>query len=265
MYALSYHRAASLADAAKLLAESGDARLLAGGQTLLPSLKLRLAKYDALIDLKGAGGLDRIERTGDTIVIGALARHAEVAASPLVEAGLPALAALAGNIGDAQVRNRGTIGGSIANNDPAADYPAALLGLNAIVVTSQRRIAAADFFIGLFETALQPGEIVQAVEFPIPKAAAYSKFRHPASRFALVGVFVADTEAGMRVAVTGAASHVFRFNAAEAALAAKFAPESLDGVALSPDGLNSDIHADAAYRAHLVTVVAKRAVRRALG
>ena len=265
MYDLAYHRAASIADAAKLLAESGDARLLAGGQTLLPSLKLRLAKYDALIDLKGASGLDRIERSGDTIVIGALARHAEVAASPLVQAGLPAVAALAGNIGDAQVRNRGTIGGSIANNDPAADYPAALLGLNAIVVTSQRRIAAADFFIGLFETALEPGEIVEAVVFPIATAAAYSKFRHPASRFALVGVFVAATEAGVRVAVTGAASHVFRFTAAEAALATKFVPESLDGVALSPDGLNSDIHADAAYRAHLVTVVAKRAVRRALG
>jgi aerobic carbon-monoxide dehydrogenase medium subunit len=227
-------------------------------------LKLRLAKIDALVDLKGVAELAHIDKVGETIVIGALTRHADVASSPIVQAAIPALAALAGGIGDPQVRNRGTIGGSIANNDPAADYPAALLALGATVVTSRRHIAAADFFVGMFETALEPGEIVKAVVFAIPQRAAYSKFPNPASRFALTGVFVAETSDGPRVAVTGAGPHVFRFVDAEAALGEKFAPESLEGIALSPKGLNSDIHADANYRAHLVTLVAKRAVRRAL-
>ncbi len=264
MYSFAYYRPASLGEARALLGQIEEASLLAGGQTLIPTLKQRLASPDAVIDLKGIGALAAIERKGEALVIGALARHAAVAASPVVREAIPALAALADGIGDPQVRNRGTLGGSIANNDPAADYPAALLGLGATVTTCERSIPADNFFTGLFATDLEPDEIVTAVSFPIPRRAAYVKFPNPASRFAIVGVFVAETAAGVRVAVTGAAPCVFRLPPAEAALARAFAPESLDGLSIAADGLNSDIHAVAAYRAHLVAVMARRAVRQAL-
>jgi carbon-monoxide dehydrogenase medium subunit len=259
MYDFEYARPASLDEAARLSARE-DYKVLAGGMSLLPALKLRLARYSGLVDLGAIGALKGIRREGDALVIGAMTPHAEVAASAEVARAIPALAALAGGIGDPLVRNRGTIGGSIANADPAADYPAGVLGLAATVVTNRGRIEADDFFRGLFETALQPGEIITEVRFPVPQAAAYCKFRQPASRFALVGVFVARTAGGVRVAVTGAGPSVFRFKAAEAALAKRFDPAVLEGIALPPDGLNSDIHASAEYRAHLVTVMAKRAV-----
>ena len=264
MYSFAYHRPASLKEAKALLGQVEEAHLLAGGQTLIPTLKQRLASPDAVIDLKGIGALAAIERRGEALVIGALARHAAVAASPLVRQAIPALAALADGIGDPQVRNRGTLGGSIANNDPAADYPAALLGLDATVETSERTIPADGFFTGLFETDLEPGEIVTSVSFPIPRRAAYVKFPNPASRYAIVGVFVAETAGGVRVAVTGAGPSVFRLAAAEQALARAFAPASLAGLRIEPGGLTSDIHAGAAYRAHLVAVMARRAVAQAL-
>lgn len=259
MYAFEYSRPATVEEAAKLLGED-QARPLAGGQSLLPTLKNRLASVSRLVDLKGIKGLDGIAREGDAVVVGGLARHATVATAPLVTQAIPALASLAGNIGDAQVRNRGTIGGSIANNDPAADYPAALLGLGATVKTSLRAIAADDFFTGLFETALQPGEIVTAVSFPIPRRAAYLKFRSPASRFAMVGVFVAQTEAGARVAVTGAAPCVFRWREAEAALGPSFAASALAGLQVPSGDFLSDIHGAADYRASLVGTMTRRAV-----
>ncbi len=265
MYSFAYHCPASLADAKALLGRIEEARLLAGGQTLIPTLKQRLASPDAVIDLKGIGGLAAIERRGDALAIGALAKHAAVAASPVVRQAIPALAGLADGIGDPQVRNRGTLGGSIVNNDPAADYPAAVLGLGATVHTSERAIPADGFFTGLFETDLEPGEIVTSVSFPIPHRAAYVKFPNPASRYAMVGVFVAETSSGIRVAVTGAGPCVFRLAAAEQALARSFAPASLDGLRVDSQGLSSDIHAGAAYRAHLVAVMARRAVLQALG
>ncbi len=264
MYSFAYHRPTSLAEVKSLLGTIEEPRLLAGGQTLIPTLKQRLASPDAVIDLKGIAALGGIERQGAALVIGALARHAAVAASPLVHQAIPALAALAAGIGDPQVRNRGTLGGSIVNNDPAADYPAALLGLGATVTTSERTIAADDFFTGLFETDLEPGEIVTSVAFPIPRRAAYVKFPNPASRYAIVGVFLAETETGVRVAVTGAGPCVFRLSAAEAALARAFAPQSLDGLRIAAAGLNSDLHAGAEYRAHLVAIMARRAVQQAL-
>jgi carbon-monoxide dehydrogenase medium subunit len=264
MYGFAYHRPTSLADLKRLLGSVDEARLLAGGQTLIPTLKQRLASPDALIDLKGIGGLASIERAGDALLIGALATHATVAGSSIVRQAIPALARLADGIGDPQVRNRGTLGGSIANNDPAADYPAALVGLGASIQTSERRIAADDFFTRMFETDLEPGEIVTAVSFPIVRRAAYVKFPNPASRFAIVGVFVAETANGIRVAVTGAAPCVFRLKAAEQALGRAFMPEALDRLQVPAAGLNSDIHAGASYRAHLVTVIAKRAVQAAL-
>jgi carbon-monoxide dehydrogenase medium subunit len=263
MYDFEYHRPRSLDDAAKA-AGSGDVKVLAGGMSLLPALKMRLARYAGLVDLGAIDALKGIRREGEAIVIGAMTPHAEVAASAEVARAIPALAALAGGIGDPLVRNRGTMGGSIANADPAADYPAGVLGLGATVVTSQREIAADRFFLGLFETALKPGEIITAVRFPVPQAAGYCKFRQPASRFALVGVFAARTAGGVRVAVTGAAPSVFRLKDAEAALAKRFDPAALDGIALAPDGLNSDIHASAEYRASCVMVLAKRAVAQAL-
>ncbi len=265
MYSFAYHRPSSLAELKTLLARVEEARLLAGGQTLLPTLKQRLASPDAVIDLKGIQGLAAVERRGEALMIGALARHAAVAASPVVREAIPALAALADGIGDPQVRNRGTLGGSIVNNDPAADYPAAVVGLGATVHTPERAIPADGFFTGLFETDLEPGEIVTSVSFPIPRRAAYVKFPNPASRYAIVGVFVAETAAGIRVAVTGAAPCVFRLAAAEKALAQSFAPASLDGLRVDPRGLSSDIHAGADYRAHLVAIMARRAVRQALG
>jgi aerobic carbon-monoxide dehydrogenase medium subunit len=264
MYGFAYHRPTSLAELKQLLGSVEEARLLAGGQSLIPTLKQRLASPDALIDLKGIDGMATIERAGDALAIGALVTHAAVAGSPMVRQAIPALADLADGIGDPQVRNRGTLGGSIANNDPAADYPAALLGLGASIQTSERRIAADDFFIRMFETDLEPGEIVTAVSFPIPRRAAYVKFSNPASRYAIVGVFVAETAKGVRVAVTGAAPCVFRLNEAEQALGRSFAPEALDRLRVADKGLNSDIHANSSYRAHLTAVMAKRAVQAAL-
>lgn len=260
MYEFEYHRPSSLDEAARLLAANEDAKLLAGGHTLLPTLKQRLAQPSALIDISGIAELRGIREEAGGLTIGAGTRHAEVAASEVVRRMIPALADLAEEIGDPQVRNRGTIGGSISNNDPAADYPAALLGLGATVRTNRREIAADDFFTGMFETALEPDEIVTAVHFPKPDKAAYAKFPNPASRYAIVGVFVAVSGGGVRVAVTGAGPCVFRVQAMEAALASNFTPDALDSVTVAADDLNSDIHASAEYRAHLVKVMAKRAV-----
>ena len=260
MYAFEYHRPNTLSGALADLAKA-EAKPLAGGQTLLPTMKQRLAQPSALIELKHVPELNGVSRDGDNVVIGAMTRHFEVNQNPIVKGAIPALAALAGGIGDPQVRNRGTIGGSLANNDPAADYPAAALALGATIVTNKRRIAAADFFTGLFETALEPGELITQASFPIPQKAAYEKFRNPASRYALVGVFVAKTAGGARVAVTGSGENgVFRVQAFEAALDKNFAAAALDGLTVPAQGLNSDIHADADYRAHLIGVMAKRAV-----
>jgi aerobic carbon-monoxide dehydrogenase medium subunit len=264
MYTFNYQKAKSVADAAAVLAKNGDAKPLAGGQSLIAAMKLRLSRPSDVIDLGTLPDLKGIKVDGSTVTIGAMTRHAEVAASAEVKKAIPALAALAASIGDRQVRNMGTIGGSLANNDPAADYPAGVLGLGATVVTNKRKIAADDFFKGLYETALAQGELITSVSFPIPKRAAYMKFKNPASRFALVGVFVADTGKGVRVAVTGAAPSVFRVPEMEKALTSKFAPESVANVKVKPDGLNSDLHAKADYRAHLVTVMARRAVEAAL-
>jgi carbon-monoxide dehydrogenase medium subunit len=260
MYAFDYTRPASVADAVATLANDSDAKVLAGGMTLIPTLKQRLAQPSQLVDLGALSSLSGIRRDGDTLVIGAMTRHADVASSDIVAAALPALAALADGIGDAQVRHRGTIGGSIVNHDPAADYPSAVLGLGATVVTDRREIAADDFFTGLFATALEEGEIVTEIHFPLPKRAAYIKFPNPASRYAVVGVFVADTGSGVRVAVTGAGPGVFRAGSFETALAGSFTAAALDGATWPADDLNSDIHASAAYRAHLIGVLAKRAV-----
>jgi carbon-monoxide dehydrogenase medium subunit len=261
MYAFDYHRPDSVETAAALLAKSEDAKLLAGGQTLIPTMKLRLASPSQIIDLSRIAALKGIETKGNALVIGAGTTHAAVAGSSVVKSAIPALAELAHVIGDPAVRARGTLGGSIANNDPAADYPAAVLALAATVVTNRREIAADDYFRGLFETALDPGEIITQVRFPVPEKAGYAKFRNPASRFALVGVFVAKTASGVRVAVTGAGSNgVFRASALESALSGNFTPEAVAGVKIPAEGLNSDIHADAAYRAHLIGVMTKRAV-----
>src|SRR3954453_10740385 len=260
MYEFDYSRAASLSDAASRLGSDEDARLVAGGMTLIPTLKQRLAKPTQLIDLSAVPGLNGISEDGDAVVIGAMTRHADVNRSDVVKRGIPALAAMAGMIGDPAVRNRGTIGGSIANNDPAADYPAAGVALNATVRTNKREVAADNFFTGLFETALEPGEIVTAVKFPKVATANYQKFRNPASRYAIVGVFVARSPAGIRVAVTGAGACVFRQTEMEQALGRSFTPDSVKDIKQPQDGLNSDIHASAEYRAHLVTVMARRAV-----
>jgi aerobic carbon-monoxide dehydrogenase medium subunit len=259
MYEFDYSKAASLDDAARALSDA-DAKLVAGGMTLLPTLKLRLAKPSQLIDLGAIPALKGITEEGDAVVIGAMTRHADVNRSAVVKRAIPALAAMAGMIGDPAVRNRGTIGGSIANNDPAADYPAAVVALNATVRTNKREIAADSFFTGLFETALGEGEIVTAVRFPKVQAANYQKFRNPASRYAIVGVFIARTPAGVRVAVTGAGACVFRVPAMEAALARSFTPDAIKDIAIPDTDLNSDIHASAEYRAHLVNVMARRAV-----
>jgi carbon-monoxide dehydrogenase medium subunit len=259
MYAVEYQRAKSVADAAAALAKSGG-KALAGGQSLVGAMKLRLANPGTVVDLSGIAELKGIKKEGDAIVIGALTTHAQVAASPVVKQSIPALASLAEGIGDRQVRNRGTIGGSIANNDPAADYPAAVVGLNATVQTNKRKVAADDFFKGLYETALGADEIITAVSFPIPKKAAYVKFPQPASRFALVGVFVAQTAGGVRVAVTGASSHAHRAKPIEDALGKSFAADSAKAVKIPADHLNNDLHGSAEYRAHLVSVLASRAV-----
>lgn len=264
MYAFNFERPSSLADAARL-AQSGGAKVLAGGQTLLASMKLRLANPEQLVDLGGIAELAGIRREGNALVIGAMTRHADVAASADVKSAIPALADLAGGIGDRQVRAMGTLGGSLANNDPAACYPAAVLALNATVQTNQRKIAADDFFQGLFTTALKDGELITGVSFPAAKKAAYIKFRQPASRFALVGVFVAQTDSGVRVAVTGGGNGVFRHTGLEQALAQNFTPQAAAGVKVDPANLSSDLHASAAYRANLVSVLTQRAVAKALG
>ncbi len=260
MYDFAYHKPSSVADAVKILAADPDARPISGGQTLLPALKHRLNKPSSVVDLSAIAELRGVKREGDKIVIGAMTRHVEVAESPEVKAAIPALARLAGSIGDIQVRNRGTIGGSVANNDPAADYPSAVLALGATVVTSKRRIAADDFFQGMFTTALEPGELLVAVEFPVPQKAGYAKMKNPASRYVMAGAFVARTAAGVRVAINGAGPGVFRQTAMEQALSASWSPDAVAGIKQDADGLNSDIHGSAEYRAHLVTVMAKRAV-----
>ena len=258
MYDFATHRPGTLAEAAQALAGADDGLLMAGGQTLIPTLKMRLASPSDVVDLRGVADLGGVTSDGGAVVIGATASHAEVAGDAAVRGKIAALAALAGGIGDPQVRNRGTIGGSIANNDPAADSPA---GLGATVRTDRREIAADDFFTGLFETALRPGEIVTAVSFPVPDRAGYVKFPNPASRYALVGVMVSQGPAGTRVAVTGAGPCVFRAADMEAALSGSFEAGALDGLTPDAGGMNGDIHASAEYRAHLVNVIAKRAVK----
>ena len=260
MYEFTYHKPTSLDEIANLLAANEEAKLVAGGMTLVPTLKQRLAKPSDLVDLAAIPSLRGITDAGDAIVIGAMTRHGEVHNSPVVKQGIPGLAAMAGLIGDPAVRNRGTIGGSISNNDPAADYPAALVALGATVHTTKREVPAEAFFTGMFETALEPDEIVTAVRFPKPQASNYQKFRNPASRYAIVGVFVARTAQGVRVAVTGAGPSVFRVPEMEAALEKSFAPDALKGITIPDNGLNADIHASAEYRAHLVGVMARRAV-----
>ena len=263
MYAFNYHRPDTIEAAAAALAAAEDGRVLAGGQTLIPTLKQRLASPSDVVDIASIPSLRAVRRDGDAIVVGAMARHADVASSPVVRSGIPALASLAEGIGDPQVRNCGTIGGSIANADPAADYPAAVVGLGATVRTDRRTIAGDDFFTGLFETALDEGELVVSVTFPIPRRAAYAKFPNPASRYAIVGVMVAETGSGVRVAVTGAGDSVFRVGEMEVALAGSFGADAVRGIPVPRDGLNEDIHASAEYRAHLVGVMAGRAVEAA--
>jgi carbon-monoxide dehydrogenase medium subunit len=264
MHAFNYHRPSSVNDAAALAAKHADGKLLAGGQSLVQAMKLRLASPSDLIDLGAIKDLAGIKSDGKSVTIGAMTRHAEVANSAEVKKAIPALAALASMIGDRQVRAMGTLGGALANNDPAADYPAAVLGLGATISTNKGKHEADKFFKGLYETALGKGEIITAVSFPVPKRAAYMKFKNQASRFAIVDVFVADFGGSVRVAVTGAGPCVFRQAEMEKALAAKFAPESVANVKQKKDGLNTDLHASAEYRAHLVTVMAKRAVEAAL-
>ncbi len=265
MYAFEYEKPASLAKAAEIAKKKKDAKLMAGGMTLIPTLKLRLAKVSQLVDLAGVPGLVGIKASKTAVTIGALTTHDAVAASKAVHSVIPALADLADGIGDPAVRNRGTIGGSIANNDPAADYPAAVLALKASIVTTGRAIPGDKFFKAMFETDLKRGEVIKAVAFQIPKRAAYMKFPNPASRYAIVGVFVAEFADGVRVAVTGAGPCVFRVPDMERALTQKFVPESVASISIRKDDLNEDIHASAEYRAHLVTIMAKRAVAKALG
>jgi carbon-monoxide dehydrogenase medium subunit len=264
MYGFDYQRPADVAAAARAGA-ADDAKFLAGGQSLVQAMRLRLAQPSALVDLGAVPGLDGIEVSGGTVRIGAMTRHSAVARSAEVRRAIPALADLAGGIGDPMVRNAGTIGGSLANADPAACYPAGVLGLGATIRTDRRTIPADRFFTGLFETALQPGELIVAVEFPVAKRAAYVKFRQPASRFALVGVFVSEAADGPRVAVTGAKSHAFRWTQAEAALAKAFGAGSLQGVELDPSDVNADLHASSEYRAALVGTLTRRAVAQATG
>ena len=263
MYAFTLERPTTLADASKLAA--GGAKVLAGGQTLLASMKQRLADPGQLADLAGIKELSGIKREGNAFVIGAMTRHLDVANHAEIKAAIPALADLAAHIGDKQVRAMGTLGGSVANNDPAACYPSAVLALGATVHTTQRKIAADDFFQGMFATALKAGELITAISFPVPKKAAYMKFVQPASRFALVGVFVAQTDAGVRVAVTGAANGVFRHKGLEAALTSSFTAASAATVKIDAADLNADIHATAAYRANLISVQTQRAVTKILG
>jgi carbon-monoxide dehydrogenase medium subunit len=264
MHAFEYHRPSSSKDALGLASKKTEGRYLAGGQSLVQAMKLRLASPTDLIDLGSLKELSFIKASSSTVEIGAMTRHADVAGSKDVQKAIPALAALASIIGDRQVRHMGTIGGSLANNDPAADYPAAVLGLGATITTNKRKIEADKFFKSLYETALEPGELITSVSFPAPKRAAYMKFKNPASRFAIVGVFVADFGGRVRVGVTGAGPCAFRQAEMEKALSAKFAPESVANMKVKADGLNNDLHASPEYRAHLITVMAKRAVEAAL-
>ncbi|HEX7323898.1 MAG TPA: xanthine dehydrogenase family protein subunit M [Rhodanobacteraceae bacterium] len=262
MYAFDYARPTTEAEALQLVQAGG--KPLAGGQTLLGSMKLRLASPEKLIDLGAVKELTGIRKEADAVTIGAMTRHADVAESADVRAAIPALAELAAHIGDKQVRAMGTLGGSAANDDPAADYPAAVLALGATIVTSKREVAADDFFQGLFTTALEDGELITAIRFPIPQRAAYVKFPQPASLFALIGVFVAQSRNGVRVAVTGGGSGVFRQQSMEAALAKNFASGAIANIQADPAELSSDLHGSAAYRAHLISVIAGRAVAKAL-
>lgn len=264
MYDFKYHRPGTVRQAANLLVKNEDAKLIAGGHTLVPVMKQRLASPPHLVDLSHIEGLNSIEMKGRSLVIGATATHFEVANSAVVGEAIPALAELAGMIGDPAVRHKGTIGGSLANNDPTADYPAAVMALGATIVTNKRKLKPEEFFQGLFTTALEPDEIITRVMFPLPKKAAYQKFRNQASRYALVGVFVARRPSDVRVAVTGAGGDgVFRATDFEEALKKRFSAKSLDGLTVSADGLNSDIHGSAEYRAHLIGVLARRAVEAA--
>ncbi|CAG4891867.1 FAD binding domain-containing protein [Paraburkholderia saeva] len=260
MYAFDYQRASDAKAAVSALNADSDAKYLAGGQSLLPTMRLRLAQPSQLIDVTRIAALKEIKVDAKTVTIGAAVCHADVAGNADIQRVLPGLAGLAAHIGDRQVRALGTIGGSLANNDPAACYPAAVLGLNATVVTDRRRITADDFFVGMYETALEPDELITAVEFPVPERSAYEKFRNPASHFALVGVFVAKSADGVRVAVTGAASSVFRATALEQALSANFTQAAARGVTIDASNLNTDMHASADYRAHLIPVLAARAI-----
>ena len=263
MYQFNFERPSSLADASRA-AGNASAKVLAGGQTLLASMKLRLASPELLVDLGGIAELAGIRREGNALVIGAMTRHTDVANNADLKAALPALAELAGGIGDRQVRAMGTIGGSVANNDPSACYPAGVLALDATVHTTTRKITADDFFQGMFTTALADGELITAVSFPTAKRAAYIKFKQPASRFALIGVFVAQTDSGVRVAVTGGGNGVFRHTELEQALTKSFTPEAAAGVKVDPETMSSDLHASSAYRANLVSVLTQRAVAKAL-
>lgn len=261
MYAFDYVRADSLDKAVALLAEDDEAKVIAGGQTIIPTMKARLAAPTKMIDISKLAELQGISVDGSTVTIGAGTKHYLVENSAEVAKAIPALAHMAHVIGDPAVRHKGTLGGSIANNDPAADYPAACLGLGATIHTNKRQVAAKDFFTGLFDTALEDGEIVVKVSFPIPEKAGYEKFRHPASRFAMCGVFVAKTAEGVVVAVTGCgANGVFRANQLEQALASSFTPDAIGSAKVDPSTLNEDMHGDREYRAALISVVAKRAV-----
>lgn len=260
MYEFNYQKAGSVADAAAKVAGADDGTLMAGGMTLIPTLKQRLAMPSDVVDIGQLADLKGVSVAGGKVSIGSMTTHDTVANSADIKVAIPALAVLASGIGDPMVRNRGTMGGSVANNDPAADYPGAVLGLGATVFTDKREIAGDDFFTGMFETALEEGEIITRIDFPVPTKAAYTKFPNPASRYAIVGVFVAETADGVRVAITGASGTAFRATEMEAALNANFSASALDGISISADGLNKDIHASAEYRAHLIGVMAKRAV-----
>ncbi len=265
MFAFQYRKAKSLKEAGELLAKDNEAKPLSGGMTLIPTLKARLAQPTQLIDINGISELSGIEVKDGALIIGAATRHQQVATSKVVRDALPALAGLADHIADPQVRNRGTLGGSVANNDPAADYPAAVLGLNARIITTKREIAAEDFFQGMFATALEAGELIVRIAFPLPKKAAYAKFPHPASGYAMAGVFIAQTATGVRVAVTGAGAGVFRWSDAEQALTKKMDAAALEKLTLAADDLNEDIHGTREYRAQLVKVMTGRAVAALMG
>lgn len=260
MYSFNYHKPDSLAKAKELFADCDDPLYLAGGHTLLPSMKQRFRDPSDLIDLSGLDEMKSIAVDASTVTVGGLTSHDEVARSGEIAGAIPALCHLAGGIGDAQVRNRGTIGGSLANNDPASDYPAAVLGLGATIVTDSREIAADDFFVGMFETSLNSGELITQVKFPVPDKAAYVKFPNPASRYATVGVFMAVKGKEVRVGITGAAPCAFRATDMETALAKDLSPGALDGISMAAGEMNSDLHASAEFRAHLCLVMAKRAV-----